>query len=65
MKNGKARHGEEAIKTLIEEFSQFDEINIFDPKKSNSLTNVEKLEALNLLTMLEKKMWYFESKSVC
>ena len=55
LKTEKARHGEGAIKALIKEFSQFDEKNIFDPKKANSLTNVEKLGALNLLTMLKKK----------
>ena len=33
LKTGKARNGEEAIKALIKEFSQFDEKNIFDPKK--------------------------------
>ena len=30
LKNGKARHDEEAIKALIKEFSQFDEKHIFD-----------------------------------
>ena len=43
MKTKNAHHGEEAIKALIKEYSQFDEKHTFEPKKTNSLTDVEKL----------------------
>ena len=38
LKTRKARHGEDAIKSLVKKYSQFHEKHIFEPKKTNSLT---------------------------
>ena len=54
IKTGKKRHGEEAIKALIKEYSKFDEA-IFLNLKIYSLTDIEKSGALNILTKLKEQ----------
>ena len=55
VKEGIRRFGDKAVNTVLTEYAQLNEKNVFDPVKASSLTKQQKYDALNLLTMIKQK----------
>jgi len=55
MREGIRRYGELAIKAVLKEYAQLDNKRIFKPTKASSLTNLQKRNALNLITLIKFK----------
>ena len=55
IKEGKRRHGEKVMKTLLIKYSQFNDKHIFDPQRTDSLNYEEKQHALCLIIVLQEK----------
>ena len=52
---GKAKHGEKVVGTLMKEHTQLDEFNVFKPLDAASLTMEEKAWSLQVLNILKEK----------
>ena len=52
---GIKRHGSGAVAAVINEYKQLRDLDTVMPLKSNSLSNFQKCEALNLITLIKKK----------
>ena len=55
VKEGVRRHGQRAIDTIMSEFTQSNNKNIFMPVSPSSISNSDKREALNLITLVKEK----------
>ena len=55
MKEGIKRYGEKAIEAVFKEYAQLDEKDTFKPEEPSRLTDSQKREALNLITIVKEK----------
>ena len=55
VQEGIKRHGDKAIAAIIKEFTQLNDKQVFKPRIHSELTNKEKKESLNLITMIKEK----------
>ena len=55
VKEGIRRYGDRAAKAVIKEYAQLDEKGTFEPKDPSELTGDQKVEALNLITIIKEK----------
>ena len=55
VKEGIKRHGNKAIAAVLSEFSQLNDKHVFRPRQADELTNMDKKQSLNLITMIKEK----------
>ena len=55
VKEGIKRYGDRAVEAVIKEYAQLDEKGTFEPKDPSKLTSEQKVEALNLITIVKEK----------